>query len=90
MTYYTVHLLDADGNEITTCDRDTRVEAKERARYYLSDRYAKYVEGSHADWQTKKVEVRKNGIDCIWDAFHPQSAERQAGIIKSRTDIYKS
>ena len=73
MTYYTVHLLDVDGNEITTCDRDTRSDAKDMARYYLSDRYADYVGAKHADWQTSKAEVRKHstnggGGDCVWDA----------------------
>ena len=65
---YEVALIDMDGYETTDDQPDTLKQAKEHAKYLLSDKYARACETTHADMRTRKVEVRKNGV-CIWDAF---------------------
>lgn len=63
-----VVLLDRDGFTITEQECETIKEAKERARYYISDSYERSAETTHATLMTEKAEVRVNG-ECLWDVF---------------------
>ena len=70
-----VVLLDDKGFTITSQENCCTIkEAKERARYYISDSYASLEE--HAKLGTDKVEIRVNG-ECLWDCF-------RAAVIASR------
>jgi hypothetical protein len=61
-------LLDSKGYTITEMECETKKEAKERCKYYLSDAYAKSAETTHATLSTEKAEVLV-GEECEWDAF---------------------
>jgi hypothetical protein len=63
-----VKLLDNDGFTITEQECETVKEAKERARYYLSEAYAKESETTHAAWKTHKAEIVCDG-EIIHDFF---------------------
>lgn len=64
---FEVRLLDADGEIIIASVQENMKQAKEKAMYYLSERYAIDVESSHEDLESRKVEVWKGG-ECLWDA----------------------
>jgi hypothetical protein len=81
MKYFTAILYARDGTEIDRCaDCEGIRNAKERARYLLSDTFAQHSETTHAAFQTMKAAVfadgDKTGADalCEWDAEHPQHA----------------
>lgn len=61
-------LLDNQGYTITECECDTKKEAKDRCKYYLTDSYAQQAETSHERLGTEKAEVIVNG-ECEWDEF---------------------
>lgn len=72
-----VVLLDNKGFVITDQDGcETVREAKDRAKYYISDSYATACETTHERLGTEKVEIRVNG-ECLWDCF-------RASVIASR------
>ena len=68
MMSYTVILKDVDGYEVTRTSEDNLKQARESARYFLTDTYAARLGTTHNDLNTHKVEVCKNG-ECVWDAF---------------------
>lgn len=79
MKYFTAILYSRDDCEIDRCsDCEGIKAAKERARYMLSDEFARMSETTHARLETKKVAVFADGAEtgansvCEWDAFHPQ------------------
>lgn len=61
-------LLDSNGYTITEMDCETKKEAKERCKYYLSDAYTKSAETTHENLGTEKAEVLIDG-ECEWDSF---------------------
>lgn len=63
-----VVLLDNKGFTITSQECESIKEAKERARYYISDSYERNAETTHEVLGTEKAEVRVNG-ECLWDVF---------------------
>lgn len=65
---FEVRLLDEDGEIIIASVQENMTQAKEKAMYYLSERYAMDVESSHEDLESRKVEVWKGG-ECLWDAY---------------------
>lgn len=64
---YRVVLLDNQGFEVGEKEADTLKEAKGKARYMLSDEYARNTESTHD--RTHKVEVRNADGECVFDAF---------------------
>lgn len=84
MTIYRVNLLDKDGFEIATDECETLAEAKQRAKYMLSDNYAANNETTHQDLGTQKAEILKNGLECVWDAFRSTRALPNPGPAKKR------
>lgn len=67
---YQVLLLDKDGYHITNpFEADTLKAAKERAKYLLSDEWATTAETTHETLGTKKVEIRNQAGECVWDDF---------------------
>lgn len=64
-----VILLDKNGYEITREERESIKDAKDRAKYLISDAYAKSAETTHENLGTDKVEIRVNG-ECIYDWFY--------------------
>ena len=69
MAQYNVLLLDSDGCETVNDLIDGLPAAKKRAKYLLSDAFADSVESTHEALQTKKVEVRSENGECLWDVF---------------------
>ena len=55
-------LLDSNGYTITEMGCETKKEAKERCKYYLSDAYARSAETTHINLGTEKAEVLVNGV----------------------------
>ena len=76
MTTYRVNLLDKDRFEIASDECETLAEAKERAKYLLSDKYAANAETTHENLGTHKAEIFKNGQECVWDAFRSAAPDR--------------
>lgn len=72
---YTIVLLDHDGFDVGSSEAENLKEAKKRARYLISDDYARNTESTHD--QTQKVEVRDEAGDCVWDLFHPNARNHQ-------------
>lgn len=69
-TEYDVVLKDSDGFDIATDIVEGLGVAKARAKYLLSDVFARACETSHATWGTHKVEVQATRTGaCLWDAF---------------------
>jgi vacuolar-type H+-ATPase subunit H len=82
MTFYRVNLLDKDGLEIATDERETLAEAKQRAKYLLSDTYAANNETAHESLGTHKAEILRNGQECVWDGFRNTSSGQLAALPK--------
>ena len=61
-------LQDNEGFTITECECDTKKEAIDRCKYYLSDAYAHQAETTHERLRTEKAEVMVNS-ECEWDMF---------------------
>ena len=68
MATYHVTLKDAEGYDIAKDYVDGLPQAKERARYLLSDKYARSVETTVADLGAVKAEVALGNV-CLWDVF---------------------
>ena len=86
MKFPTVILYDRNGCEIASQECEGMKQAKERARYYLSDVFAAAAETTHAALRTMKAAIFAEGSPtgadalCEWDKFHPSMAHgrRQA------------
>lgn len=80
-------LLDNQGFTITECECETKKEAKERCKYYLSDAYAQQAETTHGRLGTKKAEVVVDGT-CAWDIFYEPkpSVEYTFRVAKGHAD----
>lgn len=77
MATYRVMLLDREGHELTTDYVDGLPAARARARYLLSNSYARNIENTHDAMGTWKVEVQpEQGNGCLWDAFIDSPRER--------------
>ena len=70
---YDVVLLDVDGFEVATAVEQKAPAAMARAKYMLSDAYARALETTHAALGTAKVEVRR-GSDVLYDLFRKGAA----------------
>jgi len=68
MNGYSVTLLDRSGQAIASDLVDTLKDAKARAIYMLSQKFAKTVESSHYLLDTWKVEIHHDEV-VIWDRF---------------------
>jgi len=66
---YRIVLLDEDGYVLGESEAETLSKGRERARYMLSDEYARATESTHE--HTHKVEVRNQAGQCVWDSFPP-------------------
>lgn len=69
MAEYSVVLLDSDGCETVNDLVETLPAAKARAKYLLSDDFARSIESTHETQGTAKVEIRNASGECLWDAF---------------------
>lgn len=70
MAQYNVVLVDMGGFDIAADLVDGLNMAKARARYFLTDEYARHIGTTHEALDTCKAEVRKEGSDeCFWDVF---------------------
>lgn len=79
MSAYTVVLLDENSQEIVSDPATSMASAMKRARYLLSDDFARLVEGNPGEGiGVSKVEVRDRNGQCRWDAFPKGQARRQA------------
>lgn len=57
---YTIELLDADNCVITSDTAETLSDAVKRARYFISDDYARSCESTHEALGSKRVLVKNN------------------------------
>ena len=64
---YKVILKDSGGYEIDSRPADNLKEAKNIAKYLLSDEFARMAESTHADLGTERVEVFNKAGECVWD-----------------------
>lgn len=61
---------DADGYDISADIIEGMKAAKDKARYYLSDEYARRLGTTHEALGTFKAEVQATRTGtCLWDAF---------------------
>ena len=67
---YRVMLMDVDGYVIGERSADTIREAKQTAKYMLSDAHATVAETTHERMGTHKVEVQTRGGVCEYDEFY--------------------
>ncbi|MGN8119960.1 hypothetical protein [Labrys sp. 22185] len=79
MTEYNVILRDADGCDIVSDLIEGLPAAKKRARYMLSDEFARYLGSSHETLWTHKAEVQTADGECVWDAFRSPGARAAQG-----------
>lgn len=71
MATYTITLLDVDYYEVSSAEVEGQVSAKDRAKYMLTEEYARNIGTTHAALATHKVELRKEGEkECLWDKFY--------------------
>ena len=68
MKKISARLLDSGGYTVTEMSCETKKEAIDRCKYYLSDAYAKSAETTHVNLKTEKAEVLVDG-ECVWDKF---------------------
>lgn len=79
--FYNVVLFDRQGHHITVSERQGMKDAKDEAKYLLSDTFAQSSETTHSALGTAKVAIFKEGEpisandSCEWDKEHPQHAE---------------
>lgn len=70
MSEYDVVLIDRDGCDICADLIDGLVAARARAKYLLSEDYAKQIGSTHDTLGTYKAEVQATRTGaCLWDAF---------------------
>lgn len=71
MSWHNIILKDKDGCTLVENEAPNLKEAKEKAKYYLSDEWATRTESTHAILGTEKVEVTKqsNG-EVVWDKYY--------------------
>ena len=73
---YKALLLDGEGFWICDQECDTKREAIERCRYWLTDEFARTgAESTHEGLGTRKAEVRNAKGECVWDAFRENKTE---------------
>ena len=69
MTQYSVVLLDMNDKETANSLADNLTAARGQAKYYLSNDFVRYVETTHEDLQTEKVEIHNESGECLWGRF---------------------
>ena len=67
---FRIVLLDKEGYTIHDNNVDTFGEAKELAKYYLTDDWAIECETTHEELDTHKVEIRNHYEVLLWDIFY--------------------
>ena len=73
MSHYNVVLIDADGCDLSNDLVEGINAAKDRAKYLLSDVYARHCETTHRALNTYKAEVRpEDSSECLYDFFRKE------------------
>ena len=71
--FYKVTLLDSDGCEMASHEHDTLKAAKVAARDAIVEK--EYIEAG-----ARKVEIRDEDGECVWDRFVQSEADRERAI----------
>ncbi|VFU17526.1 hypothetical protein [Methylocella tundrae] len=73
MSHFNVVLLDANGYDLSSDLVEGLTPAKERAKYLLSDVYARHCATTHRALNTYKAEVRpEDSSECLYDFFREE------------------
>lgn len=68
--FYKVTLLDSDGCELASHEHDSLKAAKVAARDAIAEK--EYIEAG-----ARKVEIRDENGECVWDRFARSQAEKE-------------
>lgn len=72
---YLVIVLDREGFTMSESEVETLKEAKARAKYKLTDDWARSCESTHENLGTHKVEIRNQDDECVWDKFYEKESD---------------